>query len=88
MVYCAKCKTPNEDTSKYCSKCGSKLMAYKRKSNINPNLKICKDCNGTVSKNADKCPHCGAKLKETPVDHIVYFIIAVIIVVAFFVFFY
>jgi ribosomal protein L32 len=31
----------------------------------NPNLTRCKDCGNQVSKNAEICPHCGAKTKRT-----------------------
>lgn len=31
----------------------------------NPNLKKCKDCGHQVSKRAEKCPHCGAKIAQT-----------------------
>ncbi len=31
----------------------------------NPNLRPCKDCGNQVSKNADSCPHCGAKIRRT-----------------------
>jgi len=43
------------------------------------NLKKCKDCQGTVSVNANKCPHCGAKLKESGTDHLMSFIAAILI---------
>ena len=50
-------------------------------------LKKCKDCQGTVSINADKCPHCGAKLKQSGTDHFTSLITAVIILFAIFVIF-
>ncbi len=31
----------------------------------NRNLRPCKDCGNQLSKNADFCPHCGAKIKRT-----------------------
>lgn len=43
-------------------------------------LKKCKDCQGTISINADKCPHCGAKLKNSNVDSFMSLIVAVIII--------
>ena len=47
----------------------------------NPLLTTCKDCCETVSVNAKKCPHCGTKLKQDAGDHIVNFIIAIVILV-------
>jgi uncharacterized paraquat-inducible protein A len=44
-------------------------------------LKKCLDCQGIVSKNADKCPHCGAKLKSNSLDSFISLIVAVIIII-------
>jgi hypothetical protein len=32
---------------------------------VNPKLRLCKDCGNQISKRADACPHCGAKIKRT-----------------------
>jgi hypothetical protein len=30
-------------------------------------LRICEECNGTVSSTAFECPHCGADYKDRPI---------------------
>lgn len=35
-----------------------------------PRLITCRDCGGTISRNADRCPHCGAETLIARVAHI------------------
>ena len=89
MPECPKCKKHFFYNNK-CNKCG-----YYGKGNLNisnneqkVNIVKCLDCEKEISVNADACPHCGAptriKLNKKSVNSKIYIILAIIILVIFF----
>jgi len=46
MVYCAKCGEKNEDTAKFCNKCGSSLTGTKKDIEKNMENRCEEECSG------------------------------------------
>lgn len=53
MIKCSKCGHENQDTNKFCAKCGSPLVLKKR----------CPSCGAELEKDADFCGNCGKKIE-------------------------
>ena len=80
IIKCLECGNDISDKALKCPKCGvaTKLKvdsvlnditnAEKKENssvkNFNNNLILCPDCEIEISKNADRCPHCGCSFRK------------------------
>lgn len=56
MITCKNCGKSLADGTKFCDRCGTKVVQEK----------FCTSCGAKVTEDASFCTHCGANLKETP----------------------
>lgn len=60
-MYCTRCGTQMEDTTKYCPNCGECMIEPEVGASNNQKLMACDACGHMVSVDAEMCPSCGHK---------------------------
>lgn len=60
-MYCNNCGHKNDDTTRFCTECGSKLAMI---SEAEPQRRFCNNCGSEISVGNQYCEKCGASLEE------------------------